>query len=242
MKILAIGNSFSEDATRYLHGTARAQGVDIEVVNLYIGGCALESHYKNLIGDKKDYVLCRNGADTGFYVSIREALSSGEWDVITLQQVSHLSFDIDSYYPYISELVRYIRECQPKAKLILHQTWGYENGSDRLLNMTKYATMAQMTIDIEKTYAAVAVAEGLDGIIPSGTMLYRLTQNGIDRVHFDTFHADRGIGRYALSLLWLRMLTGKSITDNSFCDFDVAVSDSEIEIAKKCVDEFIPFV
>ena len=59
-------------------------------------------------------------------------------------------------------------------------------------------------------------------------------------MHFDTFHADRGIGRYALRLLWLRMLTGKSISDNSFCDFDVAVSDGEIETAKKCVDAFTP--
>ena len=47
-KILAIGNSFSEDAARYLHQTAKAAGVDTKVVNLFIGGCPLERHWKNI--------------------------------------------------------------------------------------------------------------------------------------------------------------------------------------------------
>ena len=33
MKILAIGNSFSEDSTYYLHQIAAADGVDVKVVN-----------------------------------------------------------------------------------------------------------------------------------------------------------------------------------------------------------------
>ena len=39
MKVLAIGNSFSNDAMRYLHGIAKADGVDMKTVNLFIGGC-----------------------------------------------------------------------------------------------------------------------------------------------------------------------------------------------------------
>ena len=38
MKILAIGNSFSRDATAYLHQLLNSCGVDNRVVNLYIGG------------------------------------------------------------------------------------------------------------------------------------------------------------------------------------------------------------
>lgn len=38
MKILAIGNSFSEDACRYIHKIAAADGQNIKTVNLYIGG------------------------------------------------------------------------------------------------------------------------------------------------------------------------------------------------------------
>ena len=39
MKLLAVGNSFSQDACTFLHQTAQAQGLDLEVTNLYIGGC-----------------------------------------------------------------------------------------------------------------------------------------------------------------------------------------------------------
>ena len=49
MKILSIGNSFSEDAQRYLHQIANANGDDIFCANLYIGGCSLERHYNNII-------------------------------------------------------------------------------------------------------------------------------------------------------------------------------------------------
>ena len=60
MNILAIGNSFSQDATRYLHGIARADGVTLEVVNLYIGGCSLERHYRNMMADTRAYELQYN--------------------------------------------------------------------------------------------------------------------------------------------------------------------------------------
>ena len=42
MKLLSIGNSFSQDAHNKLHALAKANGVTLETVNLYIGGCSLE--------------------------------------------------------------------------------------------------------------------------------------------------------------------------------------------------------
>ena len=42
MKILSIGNSFSEDAQRYLKLIAGANGRELTCVNLYIGGCSLK--------------------------------------------------------------------------------------------------------------------------------------------------------------------------------------------------------
>ena len=76
MKILAIGNSFSQDATRYLYGIARADGVNLEVVNLYIGGCSLERHYRNMLSAERAYGLEINGHKTGFFVSLDEALAN----------------------------------------------------------------------------------------------------------------------------------------------------------------------
>ena len=46
MNVLAIGNSFSQDATRYLHQVAKSAGVYLEVFNLEIGGCPLSKHFR----------------------------------------------------------------------------------------------------------------------------------------------------------------------------------------------------
>ena len=37
INILSIGNSFSEDAQRYLHYIAKSEGEDIQNYNLFIG-------------------------------------------------------------------------------------------------------------------------------------------------------------------------------------------------------------
>lgn len=242
MRILTIGNSFSEDATRYLYQIAKAQKVDFEIVNLVIGGCSLEGHYRNMLDDKKEYYLLFNGLYTGFFTTLREALMSRDWDVITIQQVSHLSFHKDTYYPYVTALVEYIRQCQPAAKLLLQETWAYEEESDRLTNMAGYETHKAMLADIQKTYAAVAEAEGFDGVIPSGTLFGMLLDKGIGKVHRDTFHASLGLGRYALGLLWFRMLTGNSVAENSFTDLDAPATKEEITIAKACVESLAPIL
>ena len=71
-------------------------------------------------------------------------------------------------------------------------------------------------------------------------MLLSLLKNGITSVHRDTFHASLGIGRYALGLLWFRMLTGKEVSDNPFSAFDKPVTDEEKTIAQMVVDSFSP--
>ena len=239
MNILAISNSFGVDANRYLHQIARADGEVINVATLYIGGCPLEKHYRNMIGDKREYTLYYNGYNTAFSVSLEEALLNRHWDVVTLQQASHFSFKPDSYGPYAQELYDFVKTCQPKAKILIHQTWAYEDGSEKLRNMG-YASAEAMFADIEKAYVACHESLGTDGIIPSGKLFMELLDRGIESVQRDTFHASLGLGRYALGLLWYRMLTGKSVEGNTFRDFDEPVSDQQIAIAKAAVDFFTP--
>lgn len=242
MNVLAIGNSFSENATVYLHQIARAAGVKLSVCNLYIGGCSLERHYRNMLGDHKAYSLRYNGQNTGFTVSLSEALLNRKWDVITLQQASTVSFKPDSYDPYISELADYIRQCQPKAKLLIHQTWAYEQGSTKLTEFAGYDTTQAMFADVRAAYEQAAKTIQADGMIPSGELFAKLTEQGVAGLYHDTFHASHGLGQYALALLWYRMLTGNSVTGNSFCDFDEPVAAADAEAAKACVDSFQPIL
>ena len=56
MKVLAIGNSFSTDATRYLREVAKANGDNFKAINLYIGACPLRKHYLNILQNKEGNV------------------------------------------------------------------------------------------------------------------------------------------------------------------------------------------
>ena len=242
MNVLSISNSFGDDANRYLHQIARAAGKKIEIATLYIGGCTLDTHYRNMVGDKAAYDLRFNGHVTGFKVSISEALLSREWDVVVLQQGSRKSYDADSYEPYISALADFVRECAPKAKLLIHQTWAYRENSDLLHKVTPYESARDMFRDIKSAYEKCVQVLEADGLIPSGQLLEDLLANGIADVHRDNLHVTYGLGRYALGLLWYRMLTGCSVADNTFCDFDEPVSQDEIALAKRLVDTFQPLV
>ena len=241
MKILSIGNSFSCDATRYLHGIAHADKVDIESVNLYIGGCPLDKHFRNLKGDYRAYELYFNGQATGFNMSIKEALLSREWDVVTIQQASKKSFKKETYYPYAVELVRYIKELAPNAKIIMHETWAYADGSERLFKAVGSYNIDDMLDGVKAAYHEVTEELELDGLIPSGEMLGAVLKRGVPSVHrVDDSHASFGIGRYALGLLWYRMLTGNSVLENSFNDFDVEIPEEEIAIVKEYIETLKP--
>ena len=237
MDILSIGNSFSQDAQRYLHAIAAADGLELCTYNLYIGGCTLYKHFRNMLSEQKAYALEMNGTNTRFYVSLKEALLNREWDVITVQQASHLSTDYDTYQPYLDELVAYIRKYVPKAKIAVHQTWAYEQGSPRLHEKMGYGDDKEMLRDVVAAYQKAAEQIGADYLIPSGEVLGAMLENGVERVHRDSFHASRGLGRYALGLTWYRILTGRDVSENPFADFDEEITPQAQAIAKKCVLE-----
>ncbi|HOB20085.1 MAG TPA: DUF4886 domain-containing protein [Candidatus Atribacteria bacterium] len=237
MKVLAIGNSFSQDATRYLHQIALADGYDLKVVNLDIGGCSLERHHDNITYDRQDYSLEVNGHATGRYVSIREALLSDTWDFVTLQQVSHLSFDYSTYQPYLAVLSDYVRKYAPTARQLIHQTWAYEEGSEKLAGVG-YRSQKDMFEDLKRAYDKAAQSIGAR-LIPCGEAMQRLSECGIGKVHRDGFHAGLGLARYMLGAVWYECLTGRSIENNSFRELDEYASGEELAIAKRCAHEAV---
>lgn len=240
MNILAIGNSFSDDATRYLHQIARADGLPLNVVSLYIGGCSLATHHQNMLSGEKAYELVYNGESTGFPISLKEALLNRSWDAVTFQQASHDSTKYSTYQPYLQELSAYVKQLAPDAEQMIHQTWAYEQGSDRLSGMMGYTDQADMFLDLQSAYKKAAASIGASRILPSGLLFQILLSNGIEKVHRDTFHASLGLGRYALALLWYAVLTGRDVSVNTFCDFDEPVSPEKIAIVKQCVTKTAP--
>lgn len=233
MNILCIGNSFSQDATRYLHQIAKADGVVINVYNLYIGGCSLERHYRNMLSEEKAYELDVNGFSTGFNVSLKEALLNRAWDYISVQQASSSSVDFETYEPYLTALCNYVRNLVPKAKLVLHQTWAYEDSSQRLM----YENHKEMFRFVKAAYEQAVNTVSPALVIRSGETMYSLINAGVGPIYRDGFHASYGVGRYALGLAWYKALTGGDLANNRFVEFDENVPMKTVEKIKQIVED-----
>ena len=225
MKILSIGNSFSQDAQRYLHRLAKHEGTDMKTVNLYIGGCPLRTHYLNILDDTVAYEYQFNGEPTGLKVSIRQALRSDSWDYVTIQQASAQSARFETYEPYLETIVSYVKKYCPTAKILIHQTWAYENGSTKLANQG-FASDEEMFAAVENAYNKAGELISADGLIPAGKAMLTLSRAGLP-VHRDTYHANLGYGRYLLALVWFKYLTGRDISANDFHEFDVPVTEEQ---------------
>ena len=79
MKILAIGNSFSQDAFKYLNNVSVAGGHDVTTVNLYIGGCTLEHHWNNVLENKDEYQYQLNGLGEGSAATTNDTTSANSF-------------------------------------------------------------------------------------------------------------------------------------------------------------------
>ena len=237
MKILSIGNSFSDDAQRYLREIALGEGVEIETLNLCIGGCSLERHANNIKSGERAYLFHHNGdLNCEDLVTIDEGLAMREWDIVTLQQVSTGSFKEDSYYPYINEIADYVRAKLPNAKIYIHMTWAYEWGCPRSFEITDGKGSEFMLEGLRHAYKRAKAEIGAEGIIPSGELMELLRQRGVSEIYRDSFHAGYGLARYAIGLLWFKLFTGRSVLNNSFTALDVPASDEDLKIARECVE------
>lgn len=222
MKILAIGNSFSRDATAYLHPLLTSCGVENRVVNLYIGGCSLERHWQNIEADRADYEYQLNGQILERRVSIRQALEECDWDVIVTQQASHDSGWAETYEPFLTLMTDYLRRMAPRAKLCLQQTWAYETDSPHGNFMRYSRDQALMYRKLTECYRAAAKRHNLL-LIPCGDVIQALRQEAPFRygeggmsLCRDGFHMHLIYGRYALSCTWAKALCGAALEESAY--------------------------
>ncbi|MDO5567421.1 MAG: DUF4886 domain-containing protein, partial [Planctomycetia bacterium] len=128
LNVLAIGNSFSVSLKRYFVQVVESvPGCTIDFDHLTIGGCSLEHHWKNIDKESKE-------PDFKYFkkYTYAEKLKSKKWDVVSIQQVSHVSWQKETFFPYARNLYNFIHENAPQAEIVLQQTWSYRPDSPRL--------------------------------------------------------------------------------------------------------------
>ena len=261
LKVLAIGNSFSVCTQQQMPQVAKDLGCELDLVTMTIGGCSLERHCQ-CANDPKDLTYAlqwnRNGVANapwpeleacrkpvqridrktkrphmGKGAQLKEVIKAAAWDVITVQQASHFSWQADSYVPWGDDLVKIVRELAPQAEIVVQETWSYTPWDKRLANWK--IDQNEMYAKLHDAYGAFAKKYGFR-VIPTGTAVQlwrkelpvKYTENSFggdvcgsakfakdDKGQWkpkgDVFHFNSD-GHYLQALVWTAKLFGKDVT------------------------------
>ena len=224
IRILAIGNSFSEDAVEdHLYGLARESGLTLIIGDMYKGRCSIERHVRNMREDIPEYKYRKidaYGEKTEIVdYTLKQALEDEDWDYVSLQQSSPNSGFPDTY-DLLPELVEYVKARVPEdAVLMFHQTWAFSKDSP-------HKEYYRYDNDQLKMYNAIVAAvsqvipqiEDIKIVIPSGTAIQNARTSILgDDLTRDGHHLSRPHGRYVASCTWLQAVLGKNPVGNKYC-------------------------
>ncbi len=182
LKVLMIGNSFSICLLNEMPNVAKAMDLNLDLCSLYIGGCSLERHWRNVckpettpyaVGWSYGGVSKAPDAPVAKFAkggNIPSVLVADTWDVVTIQQASHDSWRPETYHPFGDDLVKTIRTLAPQAKIVLQETWSYTPWDRRLAKWGM--DQNEMYAKLHDAYAAFAKPYGLD-VIPVGTAVQK---------------------------------------------------------------------
>lgn len=223
VRILAIGNSFSQDAVeQYLHELAEAEGISTIIGNMFIGGCSLERHVKNARENAPAYAYRKIGThgkkgEKG-KMSLEAVLADEDWDYVSLQQASPFSGMYETYEASLPELIEYVKARLPKkTKLMLHQTWAYASTSKHSGFKNYNCNQLTMYQAIADAVKKAAKANKIKIVIPSGTAIQNARTSFIgDHLNRDGYHLDVKIGRYTAACTWFERIFKHNVVGNPY--------------------------
>lgn len=233
IKVLAIGNSFSEDAVeQYLYELAAAQGDSLIIGNAYIPACTINMHAYYLSSSTKRYAYRKvtGGVKTEEKgVTLQRIILDEPWDIITLQQASLLSGLSESYknLPALQRAVKLLAT-NPKVEIWWHMTWAYAKGF-KSGNFEIYDSnqdkMFQSIINCVRTEVPKA---NISRIIPSGTAIRLMRRHKGDTLNRDGQHLSYTLGRYTAACTWCEALTGRNVDGNRYRPASITAEDAKL--------------
>lgn len=242
IKVLAIGNSFSQDAVEhYLYELAAAQGDSLIIGNAYIPGCPIDRHYDNLKTGKAEYEY--NKVTHGVLashkgVSLLRIIRDEQWDIITLQQASPLS-GIASSYTNLGRMKQLVQSYTTNlhVQFAWHMTWAYAH-SYTGKEFEHYSNdQRRMYEDIVHVMQQVLPSVGLTRVIPTGTAVQLGRYIMGDVLNRDGRHLSLTVGRYLAACTWCEFLTGKIVDGNRYRP--ESISEEEARLCQQAAHEAI---
>ena len=241
IKVLFIGNSFSVDTATYMHQIAKAMGEDLYVAVLYIGGCSLQKHYHHFVNNTVEYEIYINGER--YPSKIDATIFDGlylqeEWDIISYQQWSFNSVDVNSYFPELTQLSDGVRGFRP-AKFVLNETWSYAKNYQHEKYGNNPLDQEAMTKDVINAYHEASERSGFP-LIPVGENIAKARKAYGDIFNRDGFHLNE-LGRVLAGLTWCYYLFGPKPlqyypeTGKSYDDNELGISEKDWQNLLKIV-------
>lgn len=237
LKVLDIGNSYTQDAQTYLPHIIAAAGISTDF-SLY-RAFRPSASFKTWVdcwndSDNENYSVdfCAGTALDGISGSgrasdgavFRKALQSVRWDIILIHQVSTYSNDYslwegDGAGGFLQELIRIIRVTNPQATIGYLMTHSYRGTYWANSEGSSY----QRWRNIADAVKRLKLEYDIDFIIPYGTAVQNLRASSLnDSYEFseDGTHMGAGLGDYVAGCCYFESLLapryGVSILGNTF--------------------------
>ena len=224
VSILFLANSFADDTIQYMPEIASDFGYDLDLYNLYIGGCEINRHINNILNNEKAYELRVYNKDTKewetvYDVSSKEFIPTKKWDYIVLQQASHCS-GIPNGLANIEQLIELVKGLANKdVKLAWNMTWAY--GKDSWLEVfeTQFGKDQNLMYQsiVKNVKETIVPNKEFVKIIPNGTAVQNARQYIDDSLlHRDQFHLGFQYGRFLAGLTAVGVLLDVDLTKEQF--------------------------
>jgi len=244
LKVLAIGNSFSNNTMEHLYDIAVAEGItDVTLGRLYIGSCSLQMHGTNALADAPAYTYYKttNGLwDKTENATLLQALQDESWDIITMQQNSGNSGQPASYDGYLERLIDYVNQnkTNPDAKFVWHMTWAYQGDSDHKA-FADYGCSQDLMYKaiVDATQQKILTNDAFCAVIPAGTAVQNARTSYFgDNLTKDGYHLNE-LGKVIASYTWYAVLVGKPLEKISIVRFPhVALTEENKAIVMESVN------
>lgn len=247
LRILAIGNSFSQDSVAHMYKIAQDCGAeDIIIGNLYVGGCTLQQHWDYASTNNPMYTYSKNTTGT-FTNTPNQTLLTGlqdeEWDFISLQQQSSQSGVSSSYEPELTNLINYINQnkTNPDAKLAWNMTWAYpQNSTQDGFAQFGNNQMTMYNSIVNAVQENIVSNDNIDIIIPTGTAIQNVRSSYIgDTLNRDDLHLSMNLGRYIAGITWVKALTGWDLDNLVHVPNAVEVPERYLPVIVEAVENAI---
>ena len=223
INILMIANSYGDDTVQWVHEIAENMGVDVNIANLYIGGCTLSTHLTNLNNNAGAYEFVTYNKNTKTWsrtpnTSIATALASRDWDYVSLQQGSHES-GLANTYDIIDTIMDKVLALKNDVKFIWNMTWAYQQDSGHT-NFGNYNNdqMTMYNAIVNAVITKILTNDRIEFVVPNGTAIQNARTSFVgDKLCRDPYcHLTEDFGRYIAGLTMFSKVTGLDITDITY--------------------------